>query len=246
MTAVKSATGAAHLADAAIGIASHLSAELDEALAPHRLTRPSYLVLEALADAEDGALAQRVLIARVRRTAGAMSVRLARMERAGAIARAPDPDSRRSTIVSITDRGRELLDAARPAYESRAERLMEGLSDSGRSALAKQLPAWLAFFEPDERTAPRLGVAVAPAAIASRMRTAVGLPEEPGVLVLRVGSESRAARGGVLRGDLIRAAGGAAVTGVGDLERAVRTAKDAVELEVLRGSEPVKLSVALG
>jgi DNA-binding MarR family transcriptional regulator len=238
-------TDPAHLADATIAIAAHLDAELDEALAPHRLTRPSYLVLEALARAEDGSLAQRALIARVRRTAGAVSVRLARLERAGMITREPDPESRRSSIVSITDRGRKLLESAQPAYEGRAERLLEGLSPSARKALARQIPAWLAFFEPDERTAPRLGVAVAPAAVASRMRRAVGLPDEAGVLVVRVASGSAADRGGVRRGDLIRSAGKTPVGAVGDLDRAVRGADGAIELSVLRGAEPLSLDVAL-
>ena len=147
--------------------------------------------------------------------------------------------------MRITERGREVLGGARPAYEGRAERLLQGLSPSARKALARQLPAWLRFFEPDERTAPRLGVAVAPAAVASRMRRAVGLPEEAGVLVLRVASGSAAERGGVRRGDLIRAVGNAPVGAVGDLERAVRGADGAVELGVLRGAEPLSLSVDL-
>ncbi|HEX5224480.1 MAG TPA: MarR family transcriptional regulator [Solirubrobacteraceae bacterium] len=236
---------AAHLADATIAIAAHLDAELDEALAPHRLTRPSYLVLDALAEAEDGALAQRALIARVRRTAGAVSVRLARLERAGVITREPDPGSRRSSVVRITDRGRSLLEHARPAYEARAERLFEGLPPSARKALASRLPEWLRFFEPDERDAPRLGVAVAPAVVAGRMRRAVGLPDEPGVLVVRVASGSAAEHGGVQRGDLIRAVGDAPVAAIGDLERAVRAARGAVALSVLRGAEPLSLNVAL-
>jgi S1-C subfamily serine protease len=123
--------------------------------------------------------------------------------------------------------------------------LLEGLSPSARKALGRQIPAWLQFFEPDERTAPRLGVAVAPAAVASRMRRAVGLPDEQGVLVLRVASGSAADRGGVRRGDLIRSAGQAPVGGVGDLDRAVRSADGAIELSVLRGAEPLSLDVAL-
>ena len=50
------------------------------------------------------------------------------------------------------------------------------------------MPAWLAFFEPDGRLTPRLGVAVdAPSAVAGGdSRRAVGLAEEPGVLIMRV------------------------------------------------------------
>ena len=51
---------------------------------------------------------------------------------------------------------------------------------------------WLGFFEPDDGVAPRLGVAVAPAAVASRMRRAVGLPDRHGILVLKVKRSSAA------------------------------------------------------
>jgi DNA-binding MarR family transcriptional regulator len=235
----------AHLADVAISVGAHLEAELDEALAPHRLTRPSYLVLDALERADGGALPQRELVSRVRRTAGAMSVRLGRLQRAGMITRERDPASRRAVTVAITDHGRELLAAARPAYERRAERLIAGLPEGGREAIAQQLPAWLAFFEPDERSAPRLGVAVVPSAVASRMRAAVGLSDEPGVLIVRVLRGSSADAAGVSRGDLITAAGGAPVGSLGDLDRAVRTASGTLELSVLRGAEPHRLEVAL-
>ena len=65
-----------------ITVAAHLEAELEEALAEHRLSRPSYLVLDALERAEGHTLSQRELVARVRRTAGTLSIRLRRLERA--------------------------------------------------------------------------------------------------------------------------------------------------------------------
>ena len=65
-------------------------------------------------------------------------------------------------------------------------------------------------------------MAVATAAVAKRMRRAVGLPDEPGVLVMRVGVDGPADAAGLSRGDLITAAAGAPVRSVGDLERAVR------------------------
>jgi len=233
------------LADAAISVAAHLESELGEALASHRLTRPSYLVLDALERASEGALSQRELVSRVRRTAGTMSVRLGRLERAGLLIREPDPENRRSVTVTLTDRGRERLRAARPDYEERARRLFEGLQPAGRAAFAEQLVSWLSFFEPDERTTPRLGVAVAPSAVAARMRAAVGLPAEPGVLVLRVKSESPAEGAGLSRGDLITHAGADSVRSLGDLDRAVRTAPGRVGLKVLRGAESREIQVTL-
>ena len=54
----------------------------------------------------------------------------------------------------------------------RCERLLSALSATTRDSLAEHVPAWLAFFEPDERITPRLGVAVAPSVVAGRMRRA--------------------------------------------------------------------------
>jgi S1-C subfamily serine protease len=147
--------------------------------------------------------------------------------------------------VRLTERGRELVDAARPLYEERAQHLVSGLSDETRDDLAHRIPEWLAFFEPDERSAPRLGVAVAPAAIAARMRRAVGLTAEPGVLVMSVRPDSPASRAGLGQGDLIVRVGGEAIRSIGDLDRAVRGAGETVTVDVLRGAEPHALAATL-
>lgn len=231
------------LVDRVLSVAAHLEPELDEALAEHRLTRPSFQVLAALAD---GPLTQRELMARVRRTSGTVSVRLARLERAGLVAREPDPDDRRTVTVTLTDRGSEWLSAARPAYEATADRLATGLPDDARAAFETGLDGWLGFFEPDDRAAPRLGAVVAPAATASRMRRAVGLPERPGILVVKVARDTPAATAGLERGDLIVTAGGAQTRSIGDLERAVRKASQTLELDVVRGVDERAVAVTLG
>jgi DNA-binding MarR family transcriptional regulator len=232
--------------DATIGVAAHLTAELEEALAQHRLTRASFMVLAALERAEGHTLNQRELVARVRRTSGTMSVRLGRLEHAGVITRERDPENRRSVTVTLTARGLEMVQAAWPTYRERSERLVAGLSEDARAALATHVPAWLEFFEPDDRTTPRLGVAVAPSAVAARMRRAVGLSQDPGVLILRVRPGSPAAAGGLAQGDLVVRAGDTPVRSIGDLDRAMRTAGDTVAVDVLRGAEPRQLTVAFG
>lgn len=236
------------VANTAISVAAHLEAELEEALEEHRVTRPSFLVLEALERAEGQTLGQRELVTRVGRTSGTVSVRLARLERVRMIERQPDPDNRRSVTVKLTERGHSLVQAARPAYAERAARLIAALPTGARPALAEQLGAWLRFFEPDEHDegmSPRLGVAVATAAVATRMRRAVGLPDEPGVLVVRVGRESAADAAGVSRGDLITEAGASVVRSIGDLERAVRAADGSIALKVLRGAERREFDLTL-
>src|SRR3954471_17400940 len=233
------------LVDDVIRAAAHLEPELEEALNEHGLTRPSYLVLLALLDATDRKLTQRDLMASVQRTSGTLSVRLARLERAGYVERERDPDDRRGAVVTRAARGRGRVDAARPPYDETAARLAAGLPDDDREQFTQRLGRWLGFFEPDDRVAPRLGVAVAPAAVAQRMRRAVGLPERQGVLVLRVKRGSAAEGAGLERGDLVVGAAGADVQTIGDLHRALAHANGTLTLDVVRGVDERTVEVAL-
>ena len=234
------------IVDGIVSAAAHLEPELEEALNEHGLTRPSFLVLQALLGAPGASLTQRELMGHVRRTSGTMSVRLGRLERAGYVTREPDADDRRGVVVTLTDRGRERVEAAQPAYSVAAERLVAGLPQSERTAFATGLEAWLGFFEPDDGDTPRLGLAVAPAAVAQRMRRAVGLPDRPGILVLRVRRDGAGARAGLERGDLVVGAAGTQVRTIGDLHRAVRAADGSLALAVVRGVEERAVEVALG
>src|ERR671934_2425217 len=142
------------LVDGVLSIAAHLEPELEEALAEHRLTRPSFQVLSALLDAPGNALTQRELMASVRRTSGTVSVRLARLERAGLVTREPDAEDRRTVTVTLTDRGREWIEAARPAYEEAAKGLAAGVPGGATSAGAEGLQAWQGLLEPDAGQVP--------------------------------------------------------------------------------------------
>jgi DNA-binding MarR family transcriptional regulator len=238
-------TSERQLADTVIGVAAHVEAELEEALAEHRLSRPSFLVLDALERAEGHTLNQRDIVSALRRTSGTLSVRLGRLERARMITREPDPENRRSVAVTLTDRGRALVVRARPVYAERAARLAAGLPEGAEGPLAEAMTAWQAFFEPGEGEHRRLGVAVAGAAVAKKMRQAVGLDEQPGLLIVRVKSGSAADDAGLSRGDLIVAAADSPVRSVGDLERAVRSADGTLALSVLRGVDPREVEISL-
>jgi serine protease Do len=84
---------------------------------------------------------------------------------------------------------------------------------------------------------PRLGVAVAPAYVARRLRRSVGLSERDGLLVRGVEDGSAAARAGIQEGDLIVAAAGSDVADADDLWEALSTAGDTFEVRILRGDE---------
>src|SRR3954465_13844246 len=94
------------LGDGVPAAAAHLEPELEEALAEHHLSRPSFQVLSALVAAEGHALTEGERVAGGRRAGGPGGPRLPRLERAGLVTREPDADDRRSVTVTLTDSGR--------------------------------------------------------------------------------------------------------------------------------------------
>jgi serine protease Do len=96
--------------------------------------------------------------------------------------------------------------------------------------------------EPHRRV---LGVGVAPARVAQRLRAAVGLPARDGALVRGVADGSPAARAGIATGDLITAVGDATVSGPDDLEAALADPDlgTVVTVHVVRGSDELDLTV---
>jgi serine protease Do len=93
---------------------------------------------------------------------------------------------------------------------------------------------------------PRLGVAIAPAHVARRLRSAVGLPERDGLLVRWVEEGGAAERAGIEKGDLIVAAAGEPVARVDELQpRLDGAAGGTLELTVLRGTDERVVTVEL-
>jgi serine protease Do len=93
---------------------------------------------------------------------------------------------------------------------------------------------------------PRLGLAIAPAHVARRLRMAVGLPEREGLLVRWVEDGGAAERAGIQKGDLIVAAAGEPVASVDDLQpRLEAAANGELVLTVVRGADEREVAVAL-
>jgi serine protease Do len=93
---------------------------------------------------------------------------------------------------------------------------------------------------------PRLGIAVAPSAIAIRMRQSVGLPAREGLLVRGVEDGSLAAKAGILEGDLIVEVGGQAVSEVDALYELLGKVELPFEVKLVRGTEERTVSVGGG
>ena len=89
----------------------------------------------------------------------------------------------------------------------------------------------------------RIGVALAPARVAARLRRAVGLPERDGLLVRGVEEDSPAARAGIKEGDLIVSAGGQPTVRMDDLFQALNQEGETIELGLVRGSDELTVTV---
>jgi DNA-binding MarR family transcriptional regulator len=72
-------------------------------------------------------------------TSSGTTKRLDRLEQAGLIAREPDPDDRRGTLITLTDAGRRLIDRVTAAHLENERRLLSGLTDPERQRLADLL-----------------------------------------------------------------------------------------------------------
>lgn len=90
---------------------------------------------------------------------------------------------------------------------------------------------------------PRLGIAIAPAFVARRLRRSVGLPDRVGLLVREVEDESPAATAGILRGDLIVSVAGAPVTDSDELLDAIGGATRPFEIGLVRGADELTVTV---
>lgn len=225
--------------------------ELQTALAERGLRQVTFDVLAALVRAPEHTLTQRGLAASLLRTAGTVSVRLDRLERAGLIARQADPDDRRGVLVTLTSEGRRRFDDAASHYLARGRSLLDGLDAAEQEQLAQLLRRLLEPLEAHEdeatgpdRPAPRLGIIVAPSRVAQKLRRSVGLPERPGVLVRAVRDGSAAARAGLAQGDLVVGVGEDHVERIADLQGALAQGGE-VELRLVRGVEERVVAVTL-
>ncbi len=84
-----------------------------------------------------GELAQNTMV-----TAGAVTKRLDRLERAGLVRRRTGERDGRSRVVALTSPGRELVDRLIEEHVANEQRLLEGLAERDREVLAGLLERW--------------------------------------------------------------------------------------------------------
>jgi S1-C subfamily serine protease len=141
--------------------------------------------------------------------------------------------------------GSPVVDAEGRVVGLNTHRLGEGLylALPADEALRERLSALSA----GHSRAPRqLGVGLAPAHVAAKLRRSVGLPEREGLLVRLVQEGSPAARAGVREGDLLVSAGGRDLGSVDDLHDALDEVPEgeALTLRIVRGTEELDVRVA--
>jgi serine protease Do len=89
----------------------------------------------------------------------------------------------------------------------------------------------------------RLGVAIAPAHVARRLRRAVGLPPVDGLLVREVEPDSLATSADLREGDVITTLAGRPVADPDDLVEALAAVEPPFELRIVRGTDELTLDV---
>ncbi|MET9252463.1 MarR family transcriptional regulator [Streptomyces sp. NPDC003717] len=118
---------------------------MERAYARYGVSRGEFDVLATLRRAgEPYTLSPRQLSGTLMLTTGGMTGRLDKLERAGLLRRSPDPHDRRGLQVTLTDRGRELIDEAVGAGLAEQTAALSSLDRDRAEALAGLLRELLA------------------------------------------------------------------------------------------------------
>ena len=118
-------------------LAQMLQAEIERLFAAHGVNGGEFDVLAALRRAgRPYRLTPTELSRALMVTSGGMTKRLGALKGRGLIRREADPNDGRSTTVALTREGKRLVEAILPEHVANEGRLLAGLSDEERSALA--------------------------------------------------------------------------------------------------------------
>ena len=129
-------------------ISRHLAREMDKTFAAHGLNGASFDVLATLR--RSGApyrLSPGDLLATMTVTSGTMTNRIDQVEKAGLVERLHNPGDGRSVLMSLSDKGFAIVDAAVTAHVATQARLTSGLSAREFETLNGLLAKFLSSFE---------------------------------------------------------------------------------------------------
>src|SRR5262245_39129545 len=231
-------------------IRRHIDRELEAVFERFGLSPATFEALVTLMRiAGDSGVSQKRLADEIGVTPGTISVRIDRLVDEGLAERRPDPESKRNTLVALTDEGRTLFERVTPMHLANERRLLASLSDDDVQVLTGLLRKLLVEFEgsaPIDADGQRLGVVLTPAHVTIGLRESVGLPEVAGLLVRSVEPGSPAAEAGIKSGDLLIGGGGRELRSSSALYAAARASEGRpLALKLLRGSDEVEVRVEL-
>ncbi len=136
---------------------AYIEAGLNVRLEDFGLTRASWDVLASLRrSGSPHRLSPTQLYLELMRTSGAMTHRLAGLERAGLISRVRDLEDGRGLLVELTSEGLALVDQVAPAHLANERALLAPLTEPEQAILVDLLRKLLGAFE-RERPAPPSG-----------------------------------------------------------------------------------------
>jgi len=139
-------------------VTAYIDAGLNAKLGEFGLTREAWDVLASLRrEGPPYRLSPTQLYMSLMRSSGAMTHRLAALERAGLVKRLADPDDGRGILVVLTAKGVRLVDRVAPEHVANERRLLAALTDGERSELAGLLRKLLAAYEREHPAPPHAG-----------------------------------------------------------------------------------------
>jgi DNA-binding MarR family transcriptional regulator len=139
-------------------VTAFIDSGVNAKLAEFGLSREAWDVLASLRrEGSPYRLSPTQLYMSLMRSSGAMTHRLAALERAGLVMRMPDPDDGRGILVQLTAKGLGLVDQVAPEHVANERRLLAALSAEEQRALAGLLRKLLAVYERDHPAPPRGG-----------------------------------------------------------------------------------------
>ena len=134
-------------------LSSLLSREMEKTFAEYGLTSAAFDVLATLRRAgEPYGLSPGDLLNTMMITSGTMTHRVDQLEKAGLVSRTHNPEDGRSVIISLTEKGFAVIDAAVTAHVQTQARLTGVLSEEEKAALGALLTKYLEAFETKDRS----------------------------------------------------------------------------------------------
>jgi DNA-binding MarR family transcriptional regulator len=138
---------------------AYADAQINDGLSAFGLSRASWDVLASLRrSGEPYRLSPTALYRGLMRTSGAMTHRLARLQKAGLIRRLADPGDSRSRLVELTPKGLALVDRIAPVHLENERRLLSPLRASEQRELAALLKTLLTSLEQERPDPPPTGI----------------------------------------------------------------------------------------